>query len=204
MVRTTIQRSSHAVVTRGFSLIELIVVTGVLTVITSLILANNAKFGGAITLRNLAYDIALSVRESQTYGISVRKFGTGAGQFGAGYGMHFRTSSPASYLLYADAVNANGLYDGAGELVESVTISRGFVISDLCFTSAGGSSETCGAQKIDIIFKRPEPDAQIRVNDSSVLNQRARIVVASPRGDQASIIIEATGQISVPPSYAAN
>ncbi len=201
MVRTAIRRSPHAVVTRGFSLIELIVVTGVLTVVTSLILANNAKFGGAITLRNLAYDIALSVREAQTYGISVRKFGSGSGQFGAGYGMHFRTSSPTSYLLYADAVNQNGLYDGSGELVESVAISRGFEIADLCYTSAGGSAETCGVQKIDIVFERPEPDAHIRVNDGAILNQRARIVVTSPRGDEASIIVEATGQISVPPSY---
>ena len=35
---------------RGFTLIELMVVTGILVVITSLILANNTRFGGAVLL----------------------------------------------------------------------------------------------------------------------------------------------------------
>lgn len=180
---------------RGFTLIELLVVTGILVVISGIMLANNAAFGGVITLRNLAYDMALSVREAQTYGISVRRFGDD--NFSAGYGMHFRRSSPTSYILFADAEIENGRYDGAGELVESLVISRGFFISDLCVTPAGAGEETCDVQKIDIRFTRPEPDAEIRYNDGSAVNQRTRIVLQSPRGDQASVLIEATGQISV-------
>lgn len=171
------------------------VVTGILVVLSSVVLSSNARFGGAITLRNLAYDIALSVREAQTYGISVRQFGSG--NFTAGYGTHFRRSSPSTYILFADAVSANGLYDGEGELVRSFSIGGSHEISDLCVTITGISEEECGVQKIDILFQRPEPDAQIRYNDGVALNQRARIIVASPRGDTSSIIIEATGQISV-------
>src|SRR3989344_4615422 len=60
-------RSSQLVAgERGFTLVELMVVTGILVVITSLILANNTRFGGAVLLENLAYDIALSMRKAQT------------------------------------------------------------------------------------------------------------------------------------------
>lgn len=184
----------------GFTLVELLVVTGILVIISSIMLANNAAFGGIITLRNLTYDIAISVREAQIYGISVRRFGTD--EFEAGYGVHFRSSSPTSYILFADAGHNgsgadDGLYSGESEQVEVFTIGRNYQIDDLCVTTPGAAEMTCGLQKLDVVFIRPEPDAHIRYNDNSTLNQRARIDVRSPRGDVASIFIEATGQISV-------
>ncbi len=186
--------------TRGFTLIELLAVTAVMTLLTGVILSNNAKFGGVITLRNLAYDIALTFREAQTYGISVRKFGSGSGSFGAGYGVHARIASPTSYILFAD-VDGDGHYGGCltevgCELSESLTIQRGFFIKDICATPVGGS-EACGQTKLDVVFKRPEPDAEIRINDGAALYERAHLLVSSPRGDEARVLIEATGQISI-------
>ena len=169
--------------------------TGIIVVISGVVLSSNLRFGGAITLRNLAYEVALSVREAQIFGISVRRFGDDI--FTAGYGMHFRASSPTSYILFADAVTQNGLYDGSGELVESIAIGRGFEIADLCVVVGIETTETCGIAKLDILFQRPEPDAQIRYNDGASLNQRARVILVSPRGDSASVLVEATGQISV-------
>lgn len=178
----------------GFTLIELLVVTGILVVISGALLASNAAFGGVITLRNFAYDVALSVREAQTYGISVRRFG--ADEFEAGYGVHFRRGSPTSYILFAD-VNENGSYDGGEEQVESFSIGRNFQISDLCVTLPGAQGETCDVQVLEITFERPEPDAQIRYDGGSSVNRRARIELISPRGDTASVLVEATGQVSV-------
>jgi hypothetical protein len=180
----------------GFSLIELIVVTGIIVVLSGIMLANHNKFGGAITLRNVAYDIALSIRQAQTYGISIRKFGAGAGSFSAGYGMHFEITSPNGYIMFADAVSENGLYD-AGESVESFTISGGYHVQNLCATATGGGAEVCELEKLDVMFKRPVPDAFIRANSLSTLYERARVIVESPRGDRLAIIVELTGQISV-------
>jgi prepilin-type N-terminal cleavage/methylation domain-containing protein len=77
---------------RGFTLIELLVVTAILVIVSGLVLANHSRFGGKILLQNLAYDMALSVRQAQVYGISVRQFG--AGTYSAGYGIRFSTSVP--------------------------------------------------------------------------------------------------------------
>ncbi len=190
---------------RGFTLIELLVVTAILVIITSLVLVNNNRFGGQILLENLGYDVALSVRQAQVYGISVHSFG---GNFTAGYGIHFGRNSPASYVLFADAALANGLYDGCPtpascELVTSTTIRGGYTVADLCSTPSGSLVETCGLSALDILFKRPEPDAYISANGTSgVLNpvalyERGRIILASPQNVRMSVVVEATGQISV-------
>ena len=76
--------SRHASRQAGFSLIELLVVTGVIAVISGLMLVSNSTFGGQILLQNLAYDIALTLRQAQVYGISVQRFGT---SYGSSYGM---------------------------------------------------------------------------------------------------------------------
>lgn len=179
----------------GFTLIELLVVTGIITLISSLVLVNNNRFGGEVLLQNLAYDIALSIRQAQQYGISVQNF---QGDYGAAYGMHFQLS-PASgngvYVLFADAVNRNGLYD-SGELVQSTTISQGYKVGDLCVTPPSGV-ETCGLSSLDVTFQRPEPDAYIRTAVISGLNESARIRVTSPRGDTKDITLETNGQIAV-------
>ncbi|MBI4093677.1 prepilin-type N-terminal cleavage/methylation domain-containing protein [Candidatus Kaiserbacteria bacterium] len=190
---------------RGFTLIELLVVTAILSIISGIILINNNKFGGAILLSNLAYDVGLSIREAQVYGIAVRRYGTS--NFTVGYGMHFSKSSPTTYVLFADAYSVNGLYDGCPdtlscELVESTDIHRGFHILDLCALPGGGGAEICGLDRLDILFKRPEPDAFISANGVSgvanpaALQERGRIVLESPRGDQASVVVEVAGQIA--------
>ncbi|OGG61968.1 hypothetical protein A3C21_03580 [Candidatus Kaiserbacteria bacterium RIFCSPHIGHO2_02_FULL_59_21] len=192
--------------TPGFTLIELLVVTAILTIVSGVVLANNGRFGGLILLENLAYDVALSIRQAQIYGISVRQFGSG--NFDVGYGMHFSIGSPATYVLFADAVSGNGIYDGCPteamcELVESTDIERGYHIADLCAAGSGSEAETCGLSELDLFFKRPEPDAYISANGVSgvanpaALNARGRIVLESPRGDRTSVVVEATGQIAI-------
>lgn len=202
--------SQRSLLVRGFSLIELLAVTAIIVIISSIMLSNTPAFGGTITLRNLTYDVALSIRQAQTYGISVRKFTpTGStGVFAQGYGVNFQLSSPTTYLIFAD-VNANGHYTGAAagveELVKSFDLNQNFRMVDVCVTPVNGTEQcavTTGTfDRINIIFIRPEPDARIRIATASTvyptLYQRARVILQAPRGDKMSVLVEATGQISV-------
>jgi len=175
------------------------VVTAIFVILSAIVLANNSRFGNVIILQNLTHDIALSVRESQVYGIAVRRFdpSSGPGIFTYGYGVHFAPGT--TFELFAD-VNANGKWD-AGETVKQTTISGGFSINDLCAPEGD-----CGKSRVDILFKRPEPDACISVAGAVSLGgdgrcqssvQRAVIEITSSRDDVASLTIEASGQISV-------
>jgi prepilin-type N-terminal cleavage/methylation domain-containing protein len=191
---------------RGFTLIEMLVVIGIITIVSALVLANNNKFGGRIQLQNLAYDIGLAIREAQVYGISVQRFNNTT-SFAPAYGMYFTTNSPTTYLLFGDNT-PNGVYDiGAGELVEQTTIRSGYTIDQLYATPPGESERA--VTTLNITFRRPDPDAYIsREGDtfsfdangdytSGNLNESARIIVRSPRGDLEEIRVSINGQISV-------
>src|SRR5690349_3018843 len=102
-------------IARGFTLIELLVVSAIIILITGTILFRQQGFSSATLLRSLSYSIALSVRQAQTYGISVRESATGSGTFAAGYGAYFSNNgcglgTANRYSLFSDN-NANGVYD---------------------------------------------------------------------------------------------
>lgn len=189
--------------TKAFTLIEMLVVIGIMVLISGLILANNNRFGGVVLLQNLAYDIALSIRQAQVYGIAVQRFNS---SFSAGYGMHFQVyggAGQSAYVLFADALSPeNGFYDCPEpgtvncELVQSTSIASGYRVTQLCVTPPGGL-ERCDITSLDVTFKRPEPDAYIRSSQVSGINESGEIHVTSPRGDTKRISIQANGQISV-------
>ncbi len=175
----------------------------IIVVVTSVVLASHSRFGGVVQLDNLAYDVALSIRQAQVYGISVQRFG--ASTFSAGYGVHFNSSSPTTYAIFAD-VDSNGIMaSGQSELVKTTAITGGYRIQSICATAASNGSEICNPyiSKIDILFIRPEPNAWIRISDTSGVLQggsyqgAARIRFSSPRGDVRDVVVDASGQISV-------
>jgi type II secretory pathway pseudopilin PulG len=141
----------------------------------------------------LAYDIGLALREAQTYGISVFRSNTGV--FAQSYGIYFLSSTPSSFILFADTGAPNGVYDD-GETVEMQTLPNGYTILSLC-TTPGLGVESCSNTRLDIAFSRPDPDALIRVQALPTLHNSARIVIRSPQNDTRSVVIDASGQIHI-------
>lgn len=181
-------------------MIELVVSTGILVVITTVVLVNHAAFGGSVLVGALAYDVGLSVRQAQVFGLSVREFGTGTGAFDLGYGVHFDIDDPTSYRIFAD-VDKNKTFDISDGTEEIFYIGRSFSIARICVTNVSFvelCSNTDSVSTLDITFIRPDPDAHIRINGNAAsMYQSARIVVTSPKGKEREIIVESTGQISI-------
>ena len=182
------------------------VVSAVFLILSAVVLANHSRFGNLIILQNLAHDVALSIREAQVYGIAVRRCDPGSitancttgNQFSIGYGMHFAVNG--NYVLFADT-NTNGKFD-TGETVKVTTVAGGYSVTQLC----APSPTTCGLLTLDVFFRRPEPDACINGTGGDTIGselectssiQRATITLRSPRGDQAVVVVEKSGQISV-------
>lgn len=182
--------------TRGFSLIELLVVVGIFTFITAIVLANHSRFNSSVLLGSLAYDIALSVREAQVYGVSVRGVET---NFRVGYGTHF--SGAKSYTLFADTypVGApNKKYDAEDSIISTYTLNTGHSIVQFCGVNGAvkDCSSTGAISTLDVVFLRPEPDAHISSTASGPYAQ-ATITVTSSSGEFRTITVASTGQISV-------
>lgn len=176
--------------------------TAIIVLVSAVVLANNSAFGGSVLLGNLAYDVALSIRQAQVYGIAVARFGNGPNDFNNGYGMHFDLRS-STYYLFADTkgtgtFNPNDASENPAEVVQRTDIQRGYVVADLCVTHKDETTPSCGLKTLDIVFKRPEPDAFITGGDGTTLNAQATIKLQSPRGDTRTVTVDISGQISVP------
>ena len=196
---------------KGFTLIELLVVIGILIAITLVVLFNYRQFGSTILLENIAYDIGLSIRQAQTYGLSVRGVGDGTATFDTAYGVHFVAADTGHWSFFADK-NRSGVYDacaGAGcdTILEGYTLKRGSTIKRFCATRTNAEehctdSSSSPLTTLDITFNRPNPDAIITSNVVSGITafpyQKARITIQTPEGLERHIEIESTGQISVP------
>jgi prepilin-type N-terminal cleavage/methylation domain-containing protein len=183
----------------GLSLVELIVVISIFAGISLLVLVKFSVFNNTILTNNLAYDIALSIRQAQTFGINVRGVGIGGSAvFDTGFGVRFSSSSPGSYIFFGDT-NKDKQYQGS-ELIEVFSLLGGNVISEICGVLSSGL-ENCTSlgdiSAIDIVFTRPDPDAVIRSHSPEVSYQSAKIYLTSPKGIERLITTELTGQISV-------
>ncbi len=209
---------------RGFTLVELLVVSLIIVFITAFVLFRQQGFNSATLLRSLSYGIALSVRQAQVYGVSVRESAVGSNVFAAGYGVQFGNTLPldsSHYRLFADA-NGNGQY-GAGEELPLFTIGNGrgtdYLIRNMCAHSiVSGDQCSCTnaalctvtsptITSLTIYFRRPNPDACFATSQSPVACATAATppvydyayVQIKPFGgaDWRTIKVTSTGQISV-------
>ena len=185
----------------GLSLVELLVVIAIMTVISGVVLARHGAFNSTALLNNLAYDLALSIRQAQAYGISVRS--VDGGNFQRAYGVHFEAGLMNSYAVFQDLDDnqrasdrdGNGVSDGAFdendiEFVEQYNLRRGHRISNACINNS------CfpGLSDLDIAFKRPNPDSIVNGNQ----NATACITVTDPEGGSSrTVTVLTTGQISI-------
>jgi prepilin-type N-terminal cleavage/methylation domain-containing protein len=177
---------SHRSSNRGFTLIEMLVVMGIMMMITTVLLVNQSRFNSSTILRSLAYSVALSVRQAQVYGTSVAGtttasgscntsaggFYTGGNCYASAFGLHFDISANTTYTLFAD-LNSDGMYTTSPpEFIKSFAFSPGYVISDICAVGVAGTRCSPGTiNTLDIIFKRPNPDANFTAlfNGSPIL-----------------------------------
>jgi prepilin-type N-terminal cleavage/methylation domain-containing protein len=184
---------------KGFTLIELMVSVGIFALMTTLLVAKFGTFNQGVLLSNVAYDVALTIRNAQSYGLNVKSSLRTGNEFNHPYGVHFVKGN--SFIFFADK-KSDGYYvlgdDVTVDTPATVTTIKGNTeISSICITIAG----TCNAlDSLDITFKRPDPNAIIKGKDSSgnlVSGSYAKITLKSSDGSTKIVEILSTGQIAV-------
>ena len=188
---------------RGFTLIEMVVVLTIFSFIAISLFVKNSEFNSKVILTNLAYEVALSIRQAQVYGLSARELTPGSGEFNTPYGVNFNVNSSGNYIFFAD-IDEDGIYDGQTELLETYSFKRGNQAGRFCATTVGEQVMCSDLNQINVLnitFKRPNPDAII-LTDQGQTYKSARIYVRAPNGEERQISIEDTGQISINPAGA--
>jgi len=192
---------------RGFTLIELLVVLAIIMIVTTVVITSQSTFNKTLVLANTAYDVALTIRSTQTYGLSSRAFGIIAN---TGYGLHFERGVSESFILFADISPSaecdkpdckRGDYvytPSADERVQMYTLGNSMIVSDFCaYSSPNWICNSSGLSSLDIVFSRPNPDPFIRKNGQiSQEASAACLTIASPQGGEKYISVAISGQIN--------
>ena len=211
---------------KGFTMIEMLMVLAIFTILTSIVMYNYSEFNSKTIMSNMAYEIALSVRQAQVYSLGVRGQ-SGNEEFDNRYGVYFDTSNGGkNFVFFFDKKPAviggepNGWCDGTsgesncmacisgGECLEKITLTRDIYIGRICSNQLltpideyGNciSGEGSSTPTASITFDRPNPDSIIALDNSGDVEAGASvgIVVKNKFGNQRAVIIRSTGQISV-------
>ncbi len=184
----------------GFTIVELIVCVGIISVISGAVFWNGRSFNDKTALASVAQDVALAMRQAQNYGASVRETSTGSSVFTAGYGIVFDSASPSQVIIFVDST-VNNQYDGTsactGECVEKIVLRNGVTIKSSngigATTYAGATSY---ATPIYFTFIRPSLNATIKMSGVTTWASGS-VVLQSPQGNTKTITMNAAGQVSV-------
>ncbi len=209
----------------GFTLLEILIVLALLFIMTSLSLANYNRFGREVELENAAYELALTIRQAQFFGINRSEQFGGATNFDdpQPYGIYFNLVSgdepglnDQKFMMFVDQDNNRRFAEGdttgtsciaslSNECVNLYEFNRNNFIHEIC---VGTDSLNCndidglgisGDKAMHVSFKRPDPDASILINGVPTPFSYARITLRAPAdniNDQ-SISIGAAGLISI-------
>jgi prepilin-type N-terminal cleavage/methylation domain-containing protein len=185
---------------KGFTVLELLVSVSIIGAILSVVFWNYGGFNDNLAVSGSAQEMAIAIRQAQTYGINVKETSANSNSFNSAYGIYFNSSIPGSYRIFVD-LNGNNSYD-SGESVEQVTLRNGIIISAACDASTCPPASPAGVTGVNVTFLRPSPDARIYFTNSSGTNiagpvNSARVRLTSPKNKILYVNIEVTGQVTI-------
>lgn len=175
----------------GFTIFELLVVLSIMIVISGVSIYKYRDFTEVSRLKNIAQDVALTLKEAQTFGVTTYESASG---FEHGYGVYFSKSTPRRYTFFVDT-DDNYWYSIADTDLREEWLETGYYLSDICVGPV--STEDCTPTEIAISFRRPVLTAHARISSVTGDENGARLHFQSPEGRERVVHTTVTGQIYV-------
>jgi len=165
----------------GFTLVEFLVVIGIIAILTLILFVNYQPFKEELALQRATAKLAQDIRRAEGMAISSQEFSSCGSGYKHQYGIFFKQSKPKEYSLFADC-NNNGDYDqGVDKIVgEVIDIESGASITNL------------SSSFLRIVFSPPDPI--VIINPSADL---AIITLSNSEGQSKIIGVNKAGLIYV-------
>lgn len=185
-------KTNRTLTQRGFTLVEMMVVAGIFAVLTTIVVFRYGDFTSNLLVTNMAYEIALEVRQAQVFGLGAR--GTeesGSSVFTRPYGVHINmydgsTGNASLYETrriqffvdrneeneagYGQCSNFDGTtYAGVcdctnDECTEQVTLQRNIKITEIKTDALGEAGDVCEADDVpQIAITFKRPSPEARI-----------------------------------------
>lgn len=209
---------------KGFTVVELAIVSGIIVAITAITFANFPKFNRTLILSREINKLALVLRKSQSYALAVREFNstyaddpfctTPPIRFPP-YGVSFSMTAGSSpdlrnnktYIIFGD-VNCTSLsaspfgYNSAGidERVETFSMSAETQIQSI-FGYGTACPSGCSLSHADAVYQRPAPTVVLIGENSGTyvtFNDRLEITLQIPNQNLSKkVVLRTSGQVSI-------
>lgn len=181
---------------KGFTLLEILVVIAIFGIVAAIVIFNYGKFTNDTVLTNMAYEMSLSIREAQIFGVAV----SGRSQdFSQPFGVVFDLSGGGEtdqYFLFVDE-NRNGKYDSSSNetvVGEPYKLQRNVKIVDVATCTSIEQCIEVENDKLSITFQRPNPEPEFNPDDGA---SYAKITLQSPEGTKRCVMVSINGQVYV-------
>ncbi len=171
---------------KGFSLIEMIMVTAIIGILATILILNFRAGSGETALRQVAQQISSDVRRAQTMALSGRRYD---GQARCGYGV--TQIDEQTYQIYVGP-------DSQGVDCHSIT-EKNFDTEDQIVETIGliDSQISIVGTFPDIFFEPPNPTTYIDNNDLIASTEPAEIILTTDAEDIKKIWIYPSGLIEI-------
>lgn len=169
----------------GFTLMEAVVVLGIITMLSSVTLISFSGVSDALALRRERYQVALALREAQNMALAVRLLSGGV--TAPAYGVRLQQNS-STYFLFADS-NNNRIFDGADTKIGSDRImEKGIKVN--AFNPSSGT--------VYLSFASPEADVRIANGSGGNLGEWIEITLSNRSGNMTSRLrVRTSGQVTL-------
>jgi type II secretory pathway pseudopilin PulG len=189
---------------QGYTLIELIIVVGMMLGLTAVMVLNGTDSRHLANLESAARQLEATLSQAQAYGNSGRAFPPGESDpedFDKGYGV-FLTKNGDTVFMYGGQgdLNSDDSYEGderrfinqspypGGQEYEAVKLEGSVVISEM-----RGNASSQNANEAHILFKRGEPIVHIYSNNQEDFSDLA--ITLESGGFEKKVMVYDTGLI---------
>ena len=195
---------------KGMTYAELIVVLGIFSVMSAVVIFNYGKFQDKIDIKNLANEIAIKIVQAQKDATS-GQFPSLALQAGLSsswkpaYGIIFDMAVPTQFIYLVDLDNSNSCtagtcvspYSVGEEVLEVLNITKSNTISGMSVVVPSGQTECPNLTKASFYFTRPNANPIINTSNDCASISYVQLNISSPAGSTSNIKIYPSGRIQI-------